>query len=814
MNTNAYDYSFLNEEGTEKRFSDDKSDLRSSFTYYSHPGYTLFVNVVDGLKEGNAVLQNEYGCTVVECAFHNNMLDGRYVSRTPFGILQETGYYANGVKEGVFQEYDDKGSPVSVVRFSNGSFMSSFVPVPSLPGYWKEVVDTTQDILSVAKYTSDFSSRDGLCFIYENGAVKRGELYSGGKMVRVTVEFNGLFRTEFGSNGEKAFVGQFNPSVDSLFCREGKGCVLQNGKVKRVSEFKEGKEVRVWKVMEDGMATEYDENGSVVYYGEYAENLFFFCPRNGSGTVYENGVMKEVSWFENGLAVRREKVFEGGEMMEYNRDGQLVYRGGYVEDKGDIVRNGRGEMYKNGELQCVGVFEKGEVVKKEKEIVDGTLQVFDKWGGLAYEGEYQFSEGKLIPAGQGMEYRRGKPYREGIFEDGQIKIPLKKYDVEAPWENVLIIASSICVALLLSGAAVYVSLDHHSIAGYVIGGVGLIGLVGGISLFFPMKGKVFNGLSVGLLLFVLCSVCFSMQYSSSTVLWIARGVCIVAAILILVRITMHEMKLERVLLLTVVDFVLFFVPFPFLFFGDSFIPVFICFLLIWMGVVFLTTYACFSYGLTDNRISLINTHFPCFFIYSCVFCFVQGTSPVFVACGGLLLYLIVVGVMDMQREKVIISSVITSRFAFYGYWVLVILWSVLIMTSHFQWLLFCVVYVESSLLGIISSLLCAKKNTPFPSRFLSLLFLFLGSSYAAIMPILCTNPKGFMVDFLSYATTIQFYVIMLCCVSCGVLALTHSNRRVVWFPVCFSPFGKESMIIQPVHFQFTDVKQTPSKVTL
>ena len=811
MSINSYDYSFLNEEGTEKRISDDKSDLRSSFTYYSHPGYTLFVNVVDGLKEGSAVLQNEYGCTVVECAFHNNLLDGRYVSHTPFGILQETGYYANGVKEGVFQEYDDKGSPVSVMRFSNGSFMSSFVPVPSLPGYWKEVVDTTQDILSVAKYTSDFSSRDGLCFIYENGAVKRGELYSGGKMVRVTVEFNGLFRTEFDGNGEKAFVGQFNPSVDSLFCREGKGCVLQNGKVKRVSEFKEGKEVRVWKVMEDGMATEYDESGSVAYYGEYAENLFFFCPRNGRGTVYENGVMKEVSWFENGLVVRREKVFEGGEMMEYDRDGQLVYRGGYVEDEGDIVRNGRGEVYKNGELQCVGVFEKGEVVKKEMEIVDGTLQVFDKRGRLVYEGEYQFSEGKLIPAGQGMEYRRGKPYREGIYEDGQIKILLNKYYTEVPWKNVLITASSICVALLLSGFAVYVSLDHPSIAGYMIGGVSLIGLVGGISLFFPMKDKVFNGLSVGLLLFVLCSGCFSMQHDSNTLLLITGGMCIVAAILILVRITMHEMKLERVLLLTVVDFVLFFVPFPFLFFGHSPILIVACYLLIWMGVVFLTTYVCFSYGLTDSRILLINIHIVCFFINSCVFCFVDGTSPVFVVCGGLLLYMLVVGVMDMQREKVIISSIITSRFAFYGYWVLVILWSVLIMTSHFQWLLFCVVYVESSLLGIMSSLLCAKKNTPFPSRFLPLLLLFLGSCYAAVMPILCTHPKGFMVEFLSYATSIQFSVIMLCCVSCGILACAHSNRPVVLFSVCSSPFGEDCIPIQLIHFDALMSNKHPVK---
>ena len=774
MSTNTYDYSFLNEEGTEKRFSDDKSDLRSSFTYYSHPGYTLFVNVVDGLKEGSAVLQNEYGCTVVECAFHNNLLDGRYVSRTPFGILQETGYYANGVKEGVFQEYDDKGSPVSVVRFSNGSFMSSFVPVPSLPGYWKEVVDTTQDILSVAKYTSDFSSRDGLCFIYENGAVKRGELYSGGKMVRVTVEFNGLFRTEFDGNGEKAFVGQFNPSVDSLFCREGKGCVLQNGKVKRVSEFKEGKEVRVWKVMENGMATEYDENGSVAYYGEYAENVFFFCPRNGRGTVYENGVMKEVSWFENGLVVRREKVFEGGEMMEYDRDGQLVYRGGYVEDEGDIVRNGRGEVYKNGELQCVGVFERGKVVKKEKEIVDGTLQVFDKWGGLVYEGEYQFSEGKLIPAGQGMEYRRGKPYREGIYEDGQIKILLNKYYTEVPWKNALITASSICVALLLSGFAVYVSLDHPSIAGYVIGGVSLIGLVGGISLFFPMKDKVFNGLSVGLLLFVLCSGCFSMHYVSDTSLLIAVGVCIVATVVILVGIVDHEMKLKRVQLLTVVDFILFFVPFPLLFFGHSPILILLCFLLIWMGVVFLTTYACFSFGLTDSRILLINIHFVCFFIGSCALCFVDGNYPMFVACGGLLLYLLVVFVMDMEHKEEVLCSVISSRFAFIGYWVLVVLWSVVLTDSHFQQLLFDVSFIGSCMVGNLSAIMCAKKNPPFPLRSLCCVFLSLGACYAAVIPFLYQNKCFEMFLYCFYLTWFQVFIIVLCIYSCSSCSSSRS----------------------------------------
>ena len=258
-----------------------------------------------------------------------------------------------------------------------------------------------------------------------------------------------------------------------------------------------------------------------------------------------------------------------------------------------------------------------------------------------------------------------------------------------------------------------------------------------------------------------------MQHDSNTLLWIARGVCIVATILILVRITMHEMKLERVLLLTVVEFILFFVPFPFLFFKDSSIPVFICLLLSWMGVVFLTTYVCFSYGLTDSRILLINIHFVCFFIGSCAFCFVDGTSPVFVACGGLLLYLIVVGVMDAERERDILFSVITSCFAFFGYWVLVVLWSVVLTGSHFQWSLFGVSFIASVLVGIISAALCAKENTPFPSRSLPLLFLFLGSCYTAVMPFLYTDKYNDLLWYTMFSPLFPIFMLVFCTASCS-----------------------------------------------
>ena len=193
-----------------------------------------------------------------------------------------------------------------------------------------------------------------------------------------------------------------------------------------------------------------------------------------------------------------------------------------------------------------------------------------------------------------------------------------------------------------------------------------------------------------------------------------------------------------------------------------------------MVVVFLTTYVCFSLGLTDSRIFLINAHFVCFFIYSCAFCFVQGTSPVFVACGGLLLYLLVIGVMDRERDKDILFSVITSRFAFCGYWVLVVLWSVVLTGSHFQRLLFGVTFLGSCMVGILSAIMCAKENTPFPSRSLPSLFLLLGSCYNIVMPFLYMDKYDDMAWYIMFSPWFVTSMFALCAPSCASCSSSRS----------------------------------------
>ena len=314
---------------------------KCSITYPSHPGLVLFTTMVNGKKEGSGLLENHQGCSIAECFFRNDMLEGSFTCRTPEGVLVQTECYVNGKREGVVQKFDADGNRTEMVRCSNGGEVSVLHPLSSLEGYWEERSKATNEILSVAKYTADFSAMDGLCFIYEQGRVKRGEWYGGGRMERVMVEFDEKVRTEFGEGGEKCFVGEYRNDVASGFCREGKGCVLEGGVVVKVNVYANGEEVRRWKMLVDEVMTEMDEKGVVVYVGEYAENPELFCPRNGKGRVFENGELKCVGVFEGDAMKRKEREFEKGFMIEYDDEEKMAYWGGYVKnEKGVLLRDG------------------------------------------------------------------------------------------------------------------------------------------------------------------------------------------------------------------------------------------------------------------------------------------------------------------------------------------------------------------------------------------------------------------------------------------------------------------------------------------
>ena len=432
--------------------------------------------MVNGKKEGSGLLENRQGCSIAECFFCNDMLEGSFTRRTPEGVLVQTECYVNGKREGVVQKFDGDGNRTEMVRCSNGAEVSVLHPLSSLEGYWEERSKATNEILSVAKYTADFSAMDGLCFIYEQGRVKRGEWYGGGRMERVMLEFDEKVRTEFGEGGEKCFVGEYRNDVASGFCREGKGCVLEGGVVARVNMYANGEEVRRWKMLVDEVMTEMDEKGVVVYVGEYAENPELFCPRNGKGRVFENGELKCVGVFEGDAMKRKELEFEKGLMIEYDDEGKMVYWGGYVRnEKGVFLRDGQGTVYEKGVVAYCGCFEKGKKKHKAKEFKDGVMIEYDKKGKKVYEGGFEMKKNEAVRSGRGRTFQWGQVKVEGVYEDGWLKKREQEYYVHMTEERAIeYSAMFLVVSLLLAAAAGWCHFKHPSWAPYGLGVCGVV----------------------------------------------------------------------------------------------------------------------------------------------------------------------------------------------------------------------------------------------------------------------------------------------------------------------------------------------------
>ena len=381
MSDSMSDFFFLSEKGEiHMALVGNQLTGECSITYPSHPGFVLYTVLVDGKKNGNCVLENEQGFIVLECSVHDNVVDGRVVRYTPQGVLLETGCLVNGKRDGSFFVFDEQRNIAEIHRFKNDEFVSVLHQCSSLKDYWEERSKATNEVTCVAKYTPDFSSMDGLCYMYEEGRVKRGELYSEGRMVRMMMEFDEKVRTEFGEGGEKCFVGEYKNDVESGFCKEGKGCVLKGGKVVEVNVYENGKKKRKWRVIRDNVMTEFDEKGNVMYVGGFAEFMEGFCPRNGRGKVYANKQLKCIGVFEMDELKMKEKEFEKGLMTEY-KDGEKVYWGGYMKDKkGDYLRDGRGNLYKDGRVNCGCKYYNGKESLKMKwySFSDKEMEVYSR----------------------------------------------------------------------------------------------------------------------------------------------------------------------------------------------------------------------------------------------------------------------------------------------------------------------------------------------------------------------------------------------------------------------------------------------------
>ena len=146
--------------------------------------------------------------------------------------------------------------------------------------------------------------------------------------------------------------------------------------------------------LEDGLlqgkGEEYDENGLLVYAGEFSDGV-----RSGEGRLYEAGVLTYEGAFSGGLA--------NGEGTAY-QDGVKCYQGGFA----DGLYQGEGVAYHpNGQRAYAGSFAQG--------LYEGEGTEYDREGRVCYRGS--FAQG--LRSGSGTVYLENGDQIQGEFTDGE-----------------------------------------------------------------------------------------------------------------------------------------------------------------------------------------------------------------------------------------------------------------------------------------------------------------------------------------------------------------------------------------------------------
>lgn len=244
----------------------------------------MMVTFKNGKKEGKAVILRENNTLFMELSFTNNVANGQFLVYDEMGILIERGDLKNGKRNGVFRTFSKDGDVVNEVRYRDG------VPIGSLKnskmeGFFEET-DEKGEITAIAQFCSNLIDKNGVCYEFEEGKVKRKCLYKEGVMSQVIMEVNGDTMTEYNSNGKRVYEGGF------VFDEE-KG-LLKNGK-----------------------GTEYTKD-SALYVG-----FFLRGERNGDGTLFDGFSPVYIGGWKNGKRCGR------GKEMDKNRK---VLRDGMWDD--------------------------------------------------------------------------------------------------------------------------------------------------------------------------------------------------------------------------------------------------------------------------------------------------------------------------------------------------------------------------------------------------------------------------------------------------------------------------------------------------
>ena len=198
----------------------------------------------------------------IQTVMENGKMNGESIIFNPDHIQIASLVFVDGIANGFCELYDENGNIVFEGYLKNGYREGKGKEYDEsgnviYEGFYKEgkrmnIVEL-KEMKGYWKEMNEKNENDGICYFYSNGKIDKVSEWKNGEEVNVLKRFEGKKMIEF-VNGVKRYEGEYRDSIKHNYPREG------NGK-------------------------EYDVNGkNVIYQGQCWNGK-----RQGNGIVYENG---------------------------------------------------------------------------------------------------------------------------------------------------------------------------------------------------------------------------------------------------------------------------------------------------------------------------------------------------------------------------------------------------------------------------------------------------------------------------------------------------------------------------------------------
>ena len=223
-----------------------------------HEGYTIETQLVNNKMNGKSKIVSNDDVVIAKLSFVDGIANGPCLLYDNSGFKYFEGLFVNGYRSGKGKEYDSKGNVIFDGYFLLGK-RAKLYRVPEMKGYWKELDDKSNKVISVSK-RDEYGRKYGICYLYnEEGSITRVSEWNKGKEKCVIKQFNRNQMIEY-KNGVKSYVGSYYAIGKTCFIRvSGREYDVNGENVVYDGDFIDGKR--------SGFGILYNSKGEVVYDG-------------------------------------------------------------------------------------------------------------------------------------------------------------------------------------------------------------------------------------------------------------------------------------------------------------------------------------------------------------------------------------------------------------------------------------------------------------------------------------------------------------------------------------------------------------------